>query len=431
VNLPPNLRGWRGRIFFGWWVVAGGVGVQMLQAGLLLQAYGIYVPVWQAEFGWSKTTLASIFALQRLEISLMSPLQGLLLQRFGPRRVMRVGLLGFGLGLMLFSRSETLTGFTLLFLLLAGSASLGGFLTLTTVVVNWFERRRATALALMQVGASIGGLLIPLVAWSLVTFGWRTTALVSGVLVLAIGLPLSGLMRTRPEDLGLRPDGAPAAAVAAAPTADAPAAAPSAEPSGDFGTREALRTPAFWLLSLGHGLAVTVVSAITVHLAIHLVEALSFSLARASVVIAFMTSATLVGQLLGGFLGDRFDKRMIAAVAMVVHALAVLVLAGARSPGPVFAFAALHGLAWGVRGPLMGAMRADYFGRRAFATIMGLSTSLIMIGSMGGPILAGVLADRYGSYRPAFMLLAAIAFVGAFAFLFARRPSARAPAKAS
>lgn len=428
MNAYARLRQWQRGLFYGWWIVAGGIGIDILQAGMLLQAYGLYMPLWQAEFGWSKTTLATVFAVQRLQSGLLGPVQGLLLQRFSPRRVMRVGLLTFAVGLMLLSRVDTLFAFILVFLLLAGGASLGGWLTTITVVVNWFERRRTTALALTQIGASIGGLLIPIVAWSLITFGWRTTSLVSGLLVLALGVPLTQLMRTRPEDYGLRPDGAPAAPQRrAAVTAGAPNpdGVPTPSASADFGTRDAMRTPAFWLLSLGHGLALTVVSTVTVHLVVHLVEALEMSLPLASFVVAFLTGATLAGKVLGGFLGDRFDKRLVAAGAMILHASAILVLAAANGLALVLVFAGLHGLAWGIRGPLMGALRADYFGRRSFATIMGFSTSIIMIGSISGPIMAGVIADRFGSYRPAFVVLALLATLGIFAFLLARRPRPR------
>ena len=415
MSAVTRIRRWAGNTFYGWWVVSGAIVIQMLQAGLLHQAFGIYVPVWREEFGWSKTALATVFSLQRLESGLLGPLQGWLLRRFGPRVIMRLGLVVFGLGLMLLSRVDTLTTFTLVFLLLTAGAALGGHLSVTTTVVNWFERQRSLALALMQVGGSIGGLFIPLLAWSLITHGWRVTTLFSGLVVVLVSLPLSQLMRSRPEDYGQLPDGAPVASkreVAQTPAAD----------PGDFSTRQALRTAAFWLISSGHALAVTLVSAVQVHLVIHLNEALGFSLQRSAFVIAFLTVFTMVGQLLGGFLGDRLEKRFIASLAMVGHALGILVLAWAPNLGMVLLFALLHGLAWGVRGPQMGAIRADYFGRSSFATIMGFSGIIIMIGSMSGPILAGFLADTVGSYRSAFYILAVLAGIGSVVFMLARRP---------
>jgi len=417
MNTFSNIRSWGRDTFFGWWLVSSSIGIQILQAAFLIQAYGIYAPVWQDEFGWSKTTLATAFSLQRLESGLLGPLQGWLLKCFGPRLIVRLGLTVFGLGLLLLSRIDSLLGFYLIFLTLAAGASLGGFLSLMTVIVNWFERKRTRALALMQVGGSIGGLLIPLIALSVTSNGWRTTVFISGLVVLILGLPLSQLLRNRPEDYGQLPDGQ-----AARSDPDSNTPPKETKSATEFSTRQALGTSAFWLLSIGHALAVMLVSAVAVHLVIYLGEALGFSLQLASLIIALLTASTLVGQLLGGFLGDRLNKRLIVMLAMLGHAGGILVLAFAQTHFPVIVFAILHGLAWGVRGPLMGALRADYFGRRSFATIMGFSTVIIMIGSMSGPIMAGYLADRSGSYRPAFIVLALLATIGSLVFAFAGRP---------
>lgn len=396
--------------------------IQVLVAGLLLQAFGTYVAVWQEEFGWSKTAFAVAFSLQRGQAALLSPFQGWVLKRLGPRLIMRVGMLLLGVGFVLLSQIQTLTSFYLVFLLMALGANLGGFLSLTTTVVSWFERRRSSALALTQVGISIGGLAVPLVAWALTTFGWRTTAVWSGLIILAVGLPLTQLMRSKPEDYGLLPYGArPDQAGEGEDESAAESATPFAsDPS--FTTRQALRTRAFWFLSLGHALAVTVVAAVTVHIVVHLNEGLGYSLQAAATVVAVMTAFTMVGQLAGGYLGDRFDKRVIATGAMFGHAFALLAVTFADSLGWVLFFAVVHGLAWGLRGPLMQSLRADYFGRSSFATIMGLSFSIVMLGQMVGPLIAGYLADLFGDYRLGFTLLAGMAAFGSVFFIFAREP---------
>jgi PGF-CTERM protein len=139
-------------------------------------------------------------------------------------------------------------------------------------------------------------------------------------------------------------------------------------------------------------------------------------------VIALMTVMQAGGQIGGGWLGDRFSKRWIAAGCMLAHAVALVVLAVATTFWMVLAFAVLHGVAWGMRGPLMSAMRADYFGSTSFGTITGVSSMVVMFGMMGGPLVAGVLADRTGSYVPGFTVLAALAAMGSVAFVLARRP---------
>lgn len=415
MNALHRLRSGARHTYFGWWIVVGSIGIQILAAGLVMQAFGTYVAVWQAEFGWSKTAFAVAFALQRGMMAVLSPIQGWLLQRFGPRRVIGTGLVILAVGFVLLSRFETQLGFYLSYLVVALGVGLSGFLSLTTTVVNWFERRRASALALMQVGISVGGLLVPLLAWLMTTQGWRATSLMSAGAVLLFGLPLSALMRSTPEAYGLRPDGDPP------PEPDA-ASLREPDEAGDFGAREALRTRAFWFLTAGHALAVTLVATVTVHIVVHLNEGLGISIQTAATMVALMTGAQMVGQLLGGFLGDRFPKRTMATIAMLAHALALAVVAFAPSLGWVAFFAILHGLAWGTRGPLMQALRADYFGRASFPTIMGISFSFVMVGQMLGPLVAGALADALGDYRVAFVGLAAVVALGSLFFVFARPP---------
>jgi PGF-CTERM protein len=158
---------------------------------------------------------------------------------------------------------------------------------------------------------------------------------------------------------------------------------------------------------------------------IHVTERLGYSLQQAGGVVALMTVMQATGQVSGGWLGDRFSKRWIAAGCMLGHAAALMVLALATAFWMVLAFAVLHGLAWGMRGPLMSALRADYFGSASFGTITGLSSMVVMLGMMGGPLLAGILADRTGSYLPGFSVLAALAALGSVAFVRARRPAER------
>ena len=184
-----------------------------------------------------------------------------------------------------------------------------------------------------------------------------------------------------------------------------------------------MREPALWYISLGHGSALLVVSAVSVHLIVHVTERLAYSLQQATAVVALMTVMQAVGQLGGGWAGDRFSKRAIVVGCMVAHAAGLLLLASALAFSAVAAFAVLHGLAGGIRGPLMSAIRADYFGSAAFGTITGISSLVVMFGMVGGPLIAGVLADRTGSYEMGFRILAALAALGSIFFVLARRPA--------
>ena len=160
----------------------------------------------------------------------------------------------------------------------------------------------------------------------------------------------------------------------------------------------------------------------TVHLIAHLTDSLAYSVQGAAQVIALVTIISALGQLLGGPIGDRFAIHKVAAIAMVAQAIGLFVLARAGGAPAVVAFALLHGLAWGIRGPLMGSVRADYFGTRHFGAIMGASMMVFMVGDLLGPILAGTLADLLGDYRVGFTVVAAIAASASVAFWFATPP---------
>ena len=140
-----------------------------------------------------------------------------------------------------------------------------------------------------------------------------------------------------------------------------------------------------------------------------------------------------VGQIGGGVMGDRVNKRLLASLAMIGHMIGLLLLTYATSQWMIWLFVPFHGLAWGVRGPLMQALRADYFGATSFAKIMGLSSVIVMLGMMGGPLVAGILADRTGSYRLGFTVLALLAGAGMLFFVFATppKPPTSAPSPSS
>lgn len=395
--------------------------MQGLIGTLFMQAFGSYAAIFEVQFGWSKTALAGAFSMARVESGLLGPLQGWLIDRFGPRVVMRIGLTLLGLGFILFSQINSLPMFYAAFLVMAVGQSLGGFMALTVAAVNWFQRRRAMALGIMQTGFAAGGLAVPLVAWMLVNVGWRETAFASGIAVWVIGLPLSQVIRHRPEDYGYEVDGGAGPGVGTGGRDAAPA------PAVSFTPRQAMRSPAFWMISLGHASALLIVGGLLVHLVLHLTDSLGYSIVQANFVWALVAAMQIVGQVGGGYLGDRTDKRVIAATCMVGHAVAILLLAYASALWMVIAFAILHGLSWGTRGPLMAAIRADYFGPGSFGTIMGFSSLIVMMGMMSGPIIAGVMADRTGGYEAGFTLLAALAAGGAAFFLLARKPGLPEP----
>ena len=208
----PKLccRGWpttpKG-IFYGWWMVGAATGLQFLQAGLVTQAFGAYLAVLADEQGWSKTALSGAAALQQMEVALLGPVLGWLIDRFGPKIFVRAGVVVFGTGLCLLSQVQTLPQFYGAFIVIALGSSLCGFFPLNVALIHWFERKRARALSAMSIGLAFGGIMVPLVAQSLTTFGWRATALASGLFAICVGLPLAMVIRNSPREHGEVVDG--------------------------------------------------------------------------------------------------------------------------------------------------------------------------------------------------------------------------------
>jgi len=405
------------KIFYGWRMVGAAVGLQFLQAGLVTQAFGAYLAVLAEEQGWSKTALSGAAALQQMEVALLGPVLGWAIDRFGPKVFVRAGVFVFGAGLCLLSQVTSLPTFYGAFIVIALGASLCGYFPLNVALIHWFERKRARALSAMSFGLAAGGIMVPLVAQSLTTFGWRPTAFASGILAIAIGLPLAFVIRNRPHEHGEVVDG-----IAPEPPQITTGSQTPLSQTRDFTAREALRTQAFWLISLGHGFALFAVHAVSVHAITHLKEGLGYSVGAAAFVISLVTIFQVVGVLLGWAIGDRYKKRLIAAACMLAHALGLLLLTFASNWLMLVAFAALHGTAWGLRGPFMQAMRADYFGRSAIGMILGLSFMIIVVGQVGGPIIPGIFADMTGDYRVGFTIIAILAGLGSGFFLFARKP---------
>jgi MFS family permease len=338
------------------------------------------------------------------------------MDRVGPQKMIRLGMVLFSAGLLMLSQVNAVSTFYTSAILMAIGASLSGYFPLSVALVQWFEKFRARALSIMSLGLALGGLVVPLMAWSIQTWGWRYTAGGTGLLVLLFGLPMAGMILRRPEDHGEHVDGIDPALKTVEP-GEVPAV-----PQVEFTAAEAVKTRAFWMLAIGHGLALLVVSAVNVHAITHMKEGLGYSVATASWVILIMTFAQLVGILMGATLGDMFDKRKVAALCMLAHALGMVCLTFANDMTMLMAFGLFHGVAWGLRGPFMQAIRADYFGRNAIGLILGLSAAIIALGQIAGPMVAGVLADLTGDYQLGFSLLALLSALGSLCFILATKP---------
>lgn len=391
---------WRSYREPAWRVVGVGVAVQLLHFGLFQQAYSVYVPVLVDTMGWSAASLGLVFALHQAVAGAIGPVQGRALSRWGAARLATIGTVILAAAMIGLSLATDVLVFGAWFVLGALGQYLAGFLTLTTCVVTWFGRASAWPLSLMQTGLSFAGLVVPIVALAISSFGWRSVLLVSALVIAATGIPLARHLTTGPNR---------------------PSAAVASSGGVERAYREAVTSTAFWAIASGHALALAVVHGVNVYFVLY-VTARGVPLPVAASMVALSTLAMLAGQLSGGVLGVRYTSRWLAAGCMALHAIALMFLVSLPSAAVIAPFAVLHGFAWGVRGPIMQAMRVEYFGTDAFPRVMGTSLMIATVGAVIGPYAVGVAADLGLGFDGAFTALGAVAVLGAVAFAIARRP---------
>ncbi len=417
----PRLRA----PFYGWWMVALTIVINGMGSGPIWSGVGIWVKALEGPMGWSRTQLTGAFSLAQLEGSFIGPVLGYLTDRFGSRRMVLTGMLIIGGGFMLFSYTTNLAMFYVAYSVIMFGAAAGTYLPLMASVNRWFVRKRGIAMAVAGEGYFIGGIaLVPILAWAVNPdhSGWEVTSRGIGIVFLAIAWPISRLIRNSPEEYGLRPDGDPPSGGPAEQLATGTALRVTGGDAPDFTAREAMRTPSFWLISLGHGLCAMMIATTSVHM-VPLLTDQGLSLQMASYVWAAAMGVGAMSALLGGYVGDRVPKHLALFVFATIQGAGFALAVAVDSAATGFLFAVVFGFGNGGRNPLVTAIRGDYFGKRAFATITGISTAPLYILTLVAPLFAAALFDIRDSYTIPFSVLGALGLFSGFLFLMARRPA--------
>ena len=401
-----------GDIFYGWWIVGVAAFLLTLMSLTVFQGLGTILVALERQFGWSRTALSGAFSLARVEGAILGPVEGFLVDRIGTRKMVLIGYILMGLGFIWLGQVKTLWAFYASFMIITLGSGLGGWLAIIAMVNNWFTRQRTFAMASAMSGIHFGGLFVPLLALGIETFEFRGAATIIGVLLLIVVGPAAKAIRNRPEDMGLQPDGDSERLSESVLTEDE---------DPDFTARQAVRTPVFWILTI-----MQVASSVAiVTLALHLVPKLTdmgMTLSGAGTVVLTYTIVALPSQFLSGYFADRLPKTLMIAIFLAIQGIAITIIAFADSVLLAYIFALLYGIGFGGRNPLTTAIRGEYFGRKAFATIMGLSQFPMNIGMIGAPLFAGYMFDTTNSYVIPFSVFAILTFFGAFLMLFVKKP---------
>ena len=415
--------------FYGWVIVAVtfvtmGVGVNARTAFSLL-----FPPILD-EFGWERGVTAGAFSFGFLVSAVLSPSLGRLMDVRGPRVVIELGVGLMAAGLMLATLvREPWHLYATLGVLVGGGGVCLGYTGQALFLPNWFVRRRGLAMSLAFSGVGVGSIvLLPWLGTLIGRAGWRAACWALGILVLALLAPLNLLLKRRPEDLGLEPDGDDASGSAAArPAIDIVDPAWAAV---DWTLGRALRTAPFWWLMVGYFCGLFAWYAVQIHQTKYLVE-IGFSPTEAAWALGFVSLAGIPGQIALGHLSDRIGREWVWTVGCLGFALcyvALLLLRDTPTPTLLYFMVASQGmLGYGLTS-VIGAIPAEIFQGRHYGAIFGTLMLASIVGGAAGPWVTGALYDATGSYALAFVLAIGASALSALAIWLAAPRKVRAVA---
>jgi MFS transporter, OFA family, oxalate/formate antiporter len=399
-----------GRLFPGW-VVVGAAFLILFSAYGAQYSFGIFFSALLEEFGWSRASLAGAFSLYAFAYCVIGFGAGRLSDRFGPRAVVAAGGLFLGGALAGMALVTTLWQPYVLYGLVAALGMGTAYVPCNTTVVKWFVRRRGLAVGIAGSGGSVGTFVLPPVAQLLVgAIGWRAAYVVFGTGIFVLLNLMAPLMRRDPESLGLHPDGAPAAMTAA-------------EDGGDgWSLADAMRARAFWMIGATFVATWMPVFIPLVHI-VPFTRDLGYSPLVASSVLSVLGIGAVPGRLLMGAVSDRVGRKKTIAVALVLQAIAFGAFMMTRGLAELYATAFVFGFSYGTISSLFPAIVGDFFGRARAGALVGFLFALTGSAAAWGPMVAGFIYDRTGSYSPAFALSVALNVI-ALGFLALARPPA-------
>jgi MFS family permease len=412
----PFLPRWlipRLPFYYGWVILGCVCCAGIARQGGAVATLSVFLAPMTAEFGWSRTAISGAVSLGGVLAAILSPWIGQKLDRVGPRPVLCLAIITTGLAVLGLSQVSTLWMFYALFVVARVNFAVPFDLGVYGAVSNWFVARRPLAMGIATTGLTAGLVVLPLVAQAAMgeAGDWRAGWLAVGLTVLVIGLPAAFLLIVRrPEDVGLTPD----------PSAVSDASTPPTEAA--FTRAEALRAPAFWLLSLFALLAYPVQAGVSLHQAPFLIERGLSPTIAAAVVSCFSVASGLMS-LASGFIPRRVSVRARLVIVGLLLGLGSAALSWTTTPAWAFAAGALFGFGVGGLLSTLPLAWADYFGRRGFGAIRGMALSIQVSAQALGPVLSGLLRDLTAGYETSLIVFCALGGASAVAALFARPPA--------
>jgi len=419
LNQVPLIRKVRGA-YYGWWVLTATFVLGVLSGGIFSHSNAIFFGPIKRDLGLSSAQTSLIFSLARAEGSFAGPIVGRLVDKFGSRPMIIAGGLLASAGFIALHWVHSYVLFVAIFVaVVATGKSTGLGQVLLSAVNQWFIRRRSLAMSICITGFSSGGaVLLPLITIGVHTIGWRDVMLYSGIFMGIAVIPLASMVRHSPERMGIEPD-------LPLPKEEGGQKPETQVPIVDFTVRQALRTRAYWILFGGSMLRITLWGAISVH-AVEMFVWKGMSQETAGLMFSLMFFLSIPMRLVAGFLGDRFPLQPMMSGGMVAAALAVLAMLVVEGNNAVYLFVVLMAMEQG-GSTLNWVALGNFFGRRSFATIMGIMSVAFNLGMLVSPIYAGIVFDRTDSYALVLITCLPIYLISGVFFLVVQKPSAPVP----
>lgn len=397
--------------FSGWITLIGAMLAYAGICGDVTYAFGVFLPPMSETFGWSRSSLSGPYTLFLIIGGVMGPVAGFTIARFGARKNIILGNIFAAIGLLCMSQAEKIWHVYLFFGVMGGlGIAFAEFLPLTTVINQWFIRRRSLALGLLFTSGGLGGFIFPLLISMLITnIGWRWTWIYLAFIHLLLGVVLAGLLiRSRPEEEGQVPDGQA--------DADRPDSTETSAQNLVYSTKEnwtlhdALQTPALWIILILFSVFLFSTMMLITHQVAYLLD-MKYSATVSSSALGLMLGMSILGRIASGFLGMHVDGRYLAAVFMACQGLGIVSLINAGEIIFVYGYSIFTGIGIGGMIVLLPNVIGSYFGRTHFSQIVGWTIPVVTMVSAFSPMLAGFFYDSTGSYLLLFALTAAILLV--------------------
>ena len=413
----------RPKIFYGWWIALSYAVMNFYWSGTLLAGFSVFFNPIRESFGLSATATTAIISIRMGAAAIGSPLVGALFDRIGPRPLILVATLTTGGGMALLATAHS----TWLFILSFSIASVGFAIFIAgtgpATMANWFVRNRGKAISIALGGAGIGSFIVPLLVWIEGEWGWRTSLIMVVIGLIALGVPLSMVLRHRPEQYGLRPDGDPPVVLPeSALVGEAVPAAAEAPHIEGLPFEVVMRNRSFWLLVTAQAILGLGTGAVTLFLIPHL-EDQGLSKTTAGFAVTMVGAVGLGGTLVVGWLSDFMDRRQLMAVSYAMVGGGVALLAFTSSTWQIVPFAVLFGIGARSSFPVLSGLLADYFGRAHFGKVQGVQLGVFTAASAVGAIIGAVVRDATESFTPILAVYASLSVLSLALLPFAGRPA--------